>query len=248
MTTSTTGQVPLFRPESGERPPADAIDLVAEVPRTVSVFATYLLDVDERDMLAAVQSAHLAALDQALARLASEGGYVKRGEHAAGPRGGRTVGEYVAARIAVSSVMHWQVNDESDWLRPHTHTYLAPYGDCGDAQAWPLDMIGVARALTWALLGYRQTFPSALTDAAATVPDGEPVEWGVLNGEQIILDEGGHLTQYLDQVPQQTVCRGDWPVGYQIALTEGADRRFAPPSRLTGGNATELSNRKTRQF
>lgn len=186
-TSDTRRSLPLFDPNT-EQPPADAVELYLEAPRSLGVF--YAAVVGNRDsgngaqydtMAQAVERIQRRALDQAVQVIKREGGYAKVGDHAHVGNGQPSAGRYLPASLYVTAVSEIFADQQTDVARPHEHVYVGGQGLVhDDGQHWPVDASSLKVVLSMAQAEYRHTIvkisASALELQWGQVPPLDSVE------------------------------------------------------------------------
>lgn len=174
--------------------PARTIDIVLEEPKSVSVYYAALRVKQRADDAEQALTAHETGVDQAVAYLHREAGYVKLGYHLPSGPDGRTVGEYARADgLRIVQLEHVIAADAAgadrdQWTGPpHIHTHVlvlptAPQEGAGDGE---VDREGLRQAAIGARGVYRaaadqafqQRFPSvAFTPATGVQVPTETVQ------------------------------------------------------------------------
>lgn len=160
-TTSETGRsLQLFDPNGGA-PPADAVELYLEAPRSLGVF--YAAAVANRHagehqevVVQAVQRIQQKALDRAVQVIKREGGYAKVGEHRHVGNGRPTVGKYLPATLYLTAISEKFADRRTDVARFHEHIYVGGRALAHeDGRDWPTDLVSLKRVLSMAQAEYR---------------------------------------------------------------------------------------------
>ena len=156
---SPVAPVPLFRPERGEGPPFESVDLYLDPPASLSKLwlraSHELPPADALKLRDAVKEWRSIGVQEAIKSLQEESGYVKRGEHAPDPtrrqavrspvdlQWERTTGFHARARLELTAVAHDDMCQAdlagTHWL--HEHIYIGTTAEDVDGSGrWPLNL------------------------------------------------------------------------------------------------------------
>lgn len=187
-TTSETGRtLPLFDPNGGQ-PPADAVELYLEAPRSLGVFyaAAVSNSNPERrrvndalvDALGRIQH---QALDRAVQVIKREGSYAKVGEHRHVGNGQPTVGKYLPATLYLTAISEKFADQRTDVARFHEHVYVGGRAlTHEDGRHWPTDLVSLKNVLSMAQVRYADAWEELTTEMLGvewqTVPELGTVE------------------------------------------------------------------------
>lgn len=187
-TTSESGRsLPLFDPNGGQ-PPADAVELYLEAPRSIGVLyaAAASSSAPERRqrndaLVQAVDQIQRQALDRVVQLIKRDGGYAKVGEHVRVGNGQPTLGRYLPATLYLTALSHKFADQRTDVTRFHEHIYVGGRALVDDdGRDWPLDLGSLKNVLSMAQVRYADTWEDLTTDLLGvewrTVPGLDSVE------------------------------------------------------------------------
>lgn len=208
-TTSDTHQsLPLFDPNT-EQPPADAVELYLEAPRSLGIFYdaasknTNPRQTQEMDWIVqTIQQIQPQAVTAALTVLQRKGGYAKVGQHAIATRGQSTIGKYLPASLYISSIFHDLADGRDDIPRFHEHVYVGAQALVDDdGQHWPVDL----HALKTQVVSLAQVYYCDAWDKLTTESLG--VEWQTVSDLGSVEIVNPPMYQHVGKYPH-VMCEG----------------------------------------
>lgn len=209
-TTSETGRsLPLFDPNGGT-PPADAVELYLEAPRSLGVFYAAAVTSSSPDrrrrndaIVEALQHVQHQALDRAVQLIKRDGGYAKVGQHTRVGNGQPTVGKYLPATLYLTAISEKFADRRSDVARFHEHIYVGGRAFVDeDGQDWPVDLGSLKNVLSMAQLRYADTWEDLTTDLLG-------VEWRTVPGLGSVEIVNPPMYEHVTRYPH-VMCTGSF--------------------------------------
>jgi hypothetical protein len=199
--------LPLFDPNNG-RPPADAVELYLEAPRSLGIFYSAAISGHQNVYVDAVNRIRVMALNDTLRVIQREGGYLKVGQHTRLPSG-RTVGKFLPGKLFISAVSDVFSEGHEDVARLHEHVYVGGYGLCDeDRQTWPVDLDTLKNQV---LLIAQVHYSSKIQNLTAQVLD---VKWNKPIGFATTELVEPPMYQHLNKYPR-VMCKGPFATKQQ---------------------------------